>query len=56
MKRGQQWCWRERNLDSMVLEQRVIEGRLAGDGHAVYDVPIRALLISQNQFFLTIVN
>lgn len=44
------WVVSRPRLDSMVLEQRVIEGRLAGDGHAVYDVAIRALLISQNQF------
>lgn len=40
------WHWhcRERNLDGVVLEEGVIEGRLVGDMHAVYDVPVRTLL------------
>ena len=31
-------------LDSVVLEVRMIKRWLVGDGHAVYDVPIWALL------------
>jgi hypothetical protein len=29
----------------VILEERVIEGRLVGDVHAVYDVTIWALLV-----------
>ena len=40
-----QGCCRERNLDGVVLEERVIEGRLVGDVHAVYQVTVWALLV-----------
>jgi len=40
-----QGCCRERNLDGVVLEERVIEGRLVGDVHAVYEVTVWALLV-----------
>jgi hypothetical protein len=33
----------------MVLEERMIECRLFGDVHTVYDISIWALIISQNQ-------
>lgn len=48
-KRGSGVFWRERNLDSVVLEERVIKGRLVGDVHTVYDVSIRTLLNSHCQ-------
>lgn len=33
------------HLDGVVLEERVIEGRLVGDVHAVYEVTVWALLV-----------
>jgi hypothetical protein len=45
-----EWCCREWNLDGVVLQERVIEGRLVGDVHTVYDVTVWALL----SWFLTI--
>jgi hypothetical protein len=35
----------------MVLEERMIECRLFGDVHTVYDISIWALLIFGNQWF-----
>jgi hypothetical protein len=40
----EQWCCRESNLDGVVLEEGVIQGRLFGDMHAVYGVSIWTLL------------
>jgi hypothetical protein len=40
------WC-RRRNLDSMVLEQRMIECRLFGDVHTVYDISINFSEVSR---------
>jgi hypothetical protein len=40
------WCCKEMNLDSMVLEERMIECRLFGDVDTVYDISIWALLCS----------
>jgi hypothetical protein len=38
----------------VILEERVVEGRLAGDGHTVYDVSIRALFDFSESVFATI--
>jgi hypothetical protein len=49
VKWNKKWCCR-RNLDNMILEERMIECRLFGDVHTVYDISIWALWISENQY------
>ena len=50
LKRKGKCSCRERNLDGMVLEERIIKCRLFVDVYTVYDISIWALLISQNQW------
>ena len=49
LKWNLKWCCR-RNLDNMILEERMIKCRLFSDVHTVYDISIWALWISQNQW------